>query len=132
MNRDRSGAPVLQADLSPEGVVVLRPGADGPVRGAQVEAILAAVEPMLRDPGARVALDVSRIEFFGPNEIDALLKLRDDAKRQDSRFAVFGVAGVIRDIFQLGGLDVLIGAFPNEEAALRYLAGAPRPGERWH
>jgi anti-anti-sigma regulatory factor len=132
MNDLTPGASPLRADLSPEGVIVLRPGADGPVESDKVEALLAAVEPMLRDPGARVALDVSRVEFFGPEEIDALLKLRDDAKRAESRFAVFGIAGVMRDIFLLGGLDVLVGAFPDEAAALRYLADLRRPGERWH
>jgi len=105
---------------------------DGPVRSGEVEALLAAVEPMVKDPGARVALDVSRVEFFGPEGIDLLLKLRDDAKRVESRFAVFGIAGVVRDVFHLGGLDVLVGAFPDEVAALRYLAEPPRPGERWH
>lgn len=124
--------PLLQAEVSPDGVIVLRPSADAPIRSGDVEALLAAVEPMVRDSGVRVALDVSRVEFFGPEGIDALLKLRDDAKRKESRFAVFGVAGVVRDIFHLGGLDVLVGAFPDEGAALRYLADAPRPGERWH
>jgi anti-anti-sigma regulatory factor len=126
-----SAAP-LQAEVSAGGVIVLRPKADAPIRGGDVEALLAAVEPMVRDPGARVALDVSRVDFFGPEQIDALLKLRDDAKRKASRFAIFGVAGVVRDIFHLGGLDVLIGAFPDEEAALQYLADVPGPGERWH
>lgn len=126
------GDSLLRICLSPEGVIVLRPNADGPVRTGEVEALLAAAEPMVRDPGARVALDVSRVEFFGPEGIDALVKLRDDAKRVQSRFAVFGVAGVVRDIFHLGGLDILVGAFTDEAAALRYLAAPPRAGERWH
>lgn len=126
------GDPVLRICLSPEGVIVLRPHADGPVRTGEVEALLAAAEPLVRDPGARVALDVSRVEFFEPEGIDALLKLRDDAKRVEGRFAIFGVAGVIRDIFYLGGLDALVGAFPDEAAALRYLAAPPRSSERWH
>jgi anti-sigma B factor antagonist len=79
-------------------------------------------------PGARVALDMSRVDFLDSSGLGALVSLLK-AVRPEGELVLFAVRPSVREILRLTHLDSVFPCEDDESAALSHM-GASAPGTR--
>lgn len=115
-----------------DGVLVLRIAESMEIGASGARDFLDAALAAIPEDAPRVVLDVSLVEFFEADGMDALLAVHDRVESHGGSLAIVGINRVVTEVFRLAGLDAILRLFGSEGAAVLGVLRS-RPGStRWH
>lgn len=81
------------------------------------------VEAALPSEDARLAIDLSKVDFMDSSGLGALVSLLKRVRPAGGSLALFGVRPSVMEILRLTHLDSVFSTFEGEAEALAFLAG---------
>lgn len=63
----------------------------------------------------KIALDMSATNYISSAGLRVLLRLSKKAKRAKKTFVIFGATGMIKDVFEASGMDMLVTIYNSKE-----------------
>jgi anti-sigma B factor antagonist len=94
----------------------------GATEGAELRERILAELPA---EGARIAIDLSRVDFLDSSGLGSLVSLLKEV-RPTGDVVLYGAKPTVTDILRLTHLDSVFHCAPGRDQALRHLAGASR------
>lgn len=63
------------------------------------------------DAAKKFAIDMSATDYISSAGLRALLRLSKKANRAKKSFAIFGATGIIQEVFEASGMDMLVAVY---------------------
>ena len=63
----------------------------------------------------KIALDMSSMEYISSAGLRVLLRMAKKAKRDKKTFVLFGASGMIKEVLEVSGMDLLVKIYDTKE-----------------
>lgn len=116
---------LVQVSAEPRGAAILIRVAETQILADRSDAFRARLMACLPSDAARVALDLTRVDFLDSSGLGALVSLLK-AVRPEGELVLFGARPSVREILRLTHLDSVFPCEADENAALSFLTAGTR------
>jgi anti-anti-sigma factor len=108
------------ADFDNNGVAVL--GVSGRIDAATAEPFKARLLTRIGDQPIRLVLDFAQVEFISSIGLRVLVVAAKRIAAVHGKMVFCGLAGPVREVFELAGFTAVVPSFPDRTAAVTALA----------
>jgi anti-sigma B factor antagonist len=113
----------LLANIEVDGATVVAQVGEKQIGEGDAEGLRAQISAALPTEGARVAIDLSLVDFLDSSGLGSLVSLLKEV-RPTGDVVLYGVKSSVVEILRLTHLDAVFHCAPNRHEALRHLTRA--------
>ncbi len=104
-------------------IQIIRP--EGRLDALGARSVWTDLEPMTRQPGTRMLLDMSAAKYVSSDGLRVLMRASKAAKQNEGKLVLCCLTPRLSEIISMAGLDHILEIYPTRSAAQRALEAHP-------